>query len=315
MAEVSQPKLSKAELAASYGYAMALLNSDGELAALFKKAVSKQYTPERFQAELRATNWFQSKSESQRRYAVLRTTEPAQYVSQMQQTMASLADQYSQMTGEILSVNYPRLEGKTIVNGSGFLAHAADMALQLGWNEAQIRDHLFKSVDWKTRIHNFTLSGQASGYVQGFRQQAAAYGVQPSEDWYGQKLGAVVLGNDSTEGVLGQIKKMAMDRYSHFADQIAAGETVADIAENYMQSMGRILEINPQSLDVFDKQIQEGLKARPVEGGKPGQRAAMTISDFEDRLRTDDRWQYTDNAKETVLGQGKAVLEKMGLLA
>lgn len=315
MAEVTQPKLSKDELAASYGYAMALLNSDPELASLFKTAVKKQYTPERFQASLRATKWFQTRSESQRRYAVLRLTEPAQYVAQMKQTMASLADQYSQMTGEIMPVNYPSLNGKTIVNGSGFLAHAADMALQLGWNESQIRDNLFRSVDWTAKIKTFTLGGQASAYVQGFRQQAAAYGVRPSDSWYAKQLGAVVVGDETTEGVLGQLKKQAMDRYSHFADKIAAGETVADIAQNYMQSMGRVLEINPDSLDVFDKQIQEGLRARPVEGGKAGQMAAMSISDFEDHLRKDDRWQFTDNAKETIMGQAKSVLEQMGLAA
>lgn len=315
MTEVVQPKLSSSELAASYGYALSLLNSDPELQKLFNTAVSKQYTPERFQAELRATNWFQSKSESQRRYAVLRTTEPAQYVSQMSQTMASLADQYSQMTGEVLPVNYPSLNGKTIVDGSGFLAHAADMALQLGWNEAQIRDQLFGSIDWGQKIRTFTLGGQASGYVQGFKQQAAAYGVKPSDTWYGQKVGSVVVGDNTPEGVLGELKRMAMQRYSHFADQIAAGETVADIAENYMQSMGRVLEINPESIDVFDRQIQEGLKARPVEGGKPGQVAAMSISDFEDHLRKDDRWQFTDNAKETVMGQAKSVLEQFGLTA
>lgn len=314
-AKVKQPKLDAKELSASYGWAMATLNSVPELKSLFETAVKKQYTPERFAASLQSTSWFQNTAEPARKYTVLRTAEPADYVSRMKQVMSSLADQYSQMTGDVLPVNYPSVQGNTVVDGQGFLAHVADQSLRLGLNESQIRDMLFSSVDWKQKIQTHTIGGQASGQLQSFRQQAAAYGVQPSDDWMAEKVGRVTLGDESPEGVLGALKQMSKQRYSHFADQIDAGATIEDIADNYRQSMAKVLEINPNSIDVFDRQIQEGLKARPVQGGTGGQVAAMNIGDFEDHLRRDSRWEFTENAKDTILSQGQGVLKSMGLVA
>ncbi len=306
----SGSKLQDKELAASYGWALAFLNSVPELKKLFGKAVKKQYTPERFIGELQATKWYQGTAEPQRRYQVLRTAYPSDYVSKVSQIMSSLADQYSQMTGETLAVKPPKIVKGKIVNGSGTLAHIADMSLKLGWNEAQIRDNLFKSVNWRDRVAKRAIGGQSAGNLQALRQQAAAYGVQPSENWFGDVLGRIAVGNNTIEGGIESLKNSAKQRYAHYAQDIDAGRTIDDIADNYRQSMARVLEINPNSIDVFDSQIQTALQGSLSSDGK---RSAMTIGDFERRLRSDNRWQYTDNAREQIVGGTASLLKSFGL--
>lgn len=309
--EVVKPKLKDKELAASYGWAMSMLNSVPELKDLFKKAVKKQYTPERFTAEVKNTKWYQTTAEPARKYLVLRTTSPADYVSQTKAIMASLADQYSQMTGEVLKPGYPSLgkDGK-VKDGTGVLAHIADLSIKLGWNEAQIKDQLYKSVDWTKKIEQSTLRGQASGYVDQFRQQAAAYGLQMSNQWYADRLEGVVLGNDSAEGVTDSLKTRAKQRYAQYADQLDAGMTISDIADNYKQSMAKVLEINPNTLDNFDPQIQSALDGNLDTDGK---KVAKTVNDFEKQLRQDSRWQFTDNAKASIGNGTEKLLKSFGL--
>lgn len=309
MATPKTPHLSSKELASDYGWAMATLNSIPDLKKLFKRAVAKQYTPERFIAEMRNTKWYKNSSESQRKFLVLQTADPSQYVAQMKQVMASLNDQYSQATGQVPRFDPPTIKNGKVVPGSGFLYNRALSSMQMGLNDAQIKDLLFASVDWSQRIAADTLGGTASGQVQSLRAQASALGVQPSNDWYGEQLGKIELGNDTADSSLEQLKALAKQRYSAFADQIDGGATMQDISEGYKQSMAKVLEVNPASVDVFDPKIQDALTKRNDQGAD----APQSITDFEKDLRTDDRWQYTQNAKETLLNQGKNVLQSFGL--
>lgn len=308
-AKPKKPKLSEKELAANYGWALATLNSVPDLKKLFKLAVKKQYTPERFIAEMRNTKWFKSTSEAQRKYLVLKTADPAQYVAQMKQIMTSLADEYAGATGEVLDFTPPSLVNGKIVEGSGFLFTAAMTSLSLGYNENQIKDHLFQSIDWTQKIHASQLGGTTSGMLQQMRQQASMLGVDPSESWYGDQLGKVAMGNDTVEGATMRLKDLAKQRYTAFADRIEAGESLADISEGYKQSMSRILEVNPGSVDVFDPKIQAALTKRT----DTGEDAPLSINQFEDDLRKDDRWQYTQNAKDTLMTTGSNLLKSFGL--
>ena len=49
--------LNQTQMAANYGFALAFLNSDKELKALFSQAVKKGWEPQMFVARLRATKW------------------------------------------------------------------------------------------------------------------------------------------------------------------------------------------------------------------------------------------------------------------
>lgn len=331
MVGIVQPKLKAEDLASSYGFALATLNSDPSLKKLFKTAVAKQYTPDRFTAELRNTKWWRQNSEAQRKYMVLKTSDPSQYVSQINQTMSAIADQWGQLTGQAMTFTPPAVQqaggknkkgkkaknkvgnaGKSnIADGTGLAFTIADTALRLGWNESQINDALVASYDWGNAIKQNTLGGSASGMLQDWRAKAHAFGINPTDDWYANNLRSVAGGDNDEAGVLGQIKNLAKQRYTAFADDIEAGYTLEDLTQNYRESVGKVLEIPPAQVDVFDKHIQKAVTSRDADGNP----VPMNIGDFEDELRKDNRWQYTQNAKDNIVGTGVDVLKSFGLMA
>lgn len=311
MAEIVSPKLSESDLAANYGWSLTVLNSDPTLKDAFKKAVAGQWSVERFQATVMQTTWFRNQSESQRQYQILRATDPGKFVSQVNQTMAMLADQWGQLTGQTLSYNPATNSNGTIGDGSGFLWSVADTALKMGWNEAQINDHLASTFDWTTSIRSDTLGGSAAGTLANWRTQAAALGIKPTDTYFGQQMQRVALGTDTNEGVLAKLTNMSKQRYAAFADDIEAGATVEELTENYRQSIGNILEIPPAQVDVFDKNIQRAITRR----NDRGEYEPQNIGDFEDSLRKDSRYQYTQGAHDSVIGTGMAALKAFGVVA
>lgn len=292
---VTGAKISNAELAASYGFMLSTLNSNPELRKLTARAVKAQYTPERFQAELRGTKWFQSRSKQVRETEILRTSDPAQYAAQVEQTRAAFADQWAAQFGG----TPPDLNSM------------AELALRMGWNEAQIKDSMAGAVNWRDRVRQHSLSGSSKAQLGQYQQAAAAYGVKPTEDWFADRLQAVNSGDDTDEGVLESIKGLAKQRYAAFADQIDAGLTLNDLTENYRQSIGNILEQPPAQVDVFNKHIQNAI-TRTNADGMP---EAMSITDFEKSLRNDTSWQFTKNANDTLMGLGHSLVKSFGLAA
>lgn len=285
--------LDKKELASQYGWALATLKSNKELWNLFNRAVNKNLTPARFVAELRDTKWFQTQSESQRKYVVLKTSDPAQYKAIIKQRMASITNMWGQMGGSTPSQNT--------------LAKIADASLKLGWNDEQIGEHVSNSINWKQNIQKNTLRGNAASNMNQLKKMSSQYGVTVSNDWYANALEAVA-GDDATlEGYQNNFKEMAKKRYSQFADELDSGMTMHDVIEPYKQSMANILELNPGQIDLKDSQIRSMLSYRVADKkgvGVPGQ---MSLTEFEDKLRQDSRWQYTQNARD----KGMAVVDNL----
>ncbi len=83
-----------------------------------------------------------------------------------------------------------------------------------------------------------------------------------------------------------------------------------DIAQPYIESMGRLLEVNPQDIDLNDPKIRQALSAR----NKDGQVGPKTVWEFENDLRKDPRWMQTNNARESMMSTGREVLSLMGLV-
>ena len=67
------------------------------------------------------------------------------------------------------------------------------------------------------------------------------------------------------------------------ADRINAGYTVKQIADPYIQSQARLLELNPDSIGLSDPSIQQALMSKD-QSGKP---AAMSVWEYEQQLRND----------------------------
>jgi hypothetical protein len=135
--------------------------------------------------------------------------------------------------------------------------------------------------------------------------------VRLGDQWKSRQLARIMSGDDTMAGVQQRVQEMAMREYKAFADRIAGGETVTEIADPYVNRMSELLELNPNSVGVDDEMIQRALKQVTPEG-KP---ASMDLWSFEKEVRKDTRWQYTKNAKQEVANVTGDLLRNFGFLA
>lgn len=285
------------QAARQYGFVMAFFDTDPELKKLFNKAVRQTLTPERFIAELRDTKWFKKNAVSVRNAIMQETADPATYKQRVSQMAATVRDTWGATFGQTLPGNEAR--------------QWAETAYRLGWSEAQLMDHMTKSVNYKKMLRNKHLGGTAAEMKTRIEALGRAYGLNPGNKYIARQVEKIVEGRDTFEGTATRLKDWAKREYAAFAAEIDGGATIQDIAEPYIGRMTELLELNPESVHARENMIQKALKAK----GKDGKPAALSLTDFDDMVRKDKRWQYTDNAREQAMNVTEGLLRDFGLIS
>jgi hypothetical protein len=83
-----------------------------------------------------------------------------------------------------------------------------------------------------------------------------------------------------------------------------AGSDLTEVYQPYRQSMATILEIPMDKIDLNDPTLTNAITDK----------GNMTLFDFKKSLRKDPRWQYTDNARESVSSGLTTVLKDFGFM-
>lgn len=286
-------QLDKRELAAQYGWALTVLKADPELWKLFNKAVHQTWTPQRFIAEVRGTNWFRTHSETTRNYQVLKATDPKTFQARLNQTRALVKDAVVAMGGQMSEREMDRLSHNV---------------LRFGWNDAQIRDTIAGAV--RTGAEG-TYGGDAAANAEQLRQVAHANGVQLSDGTLRNWLVRIAAG-EKMDGFEQYVRQMATDAYPQYADRLKAGQNLEDIVSPYKETMARVLEINPEQLDLFDPTLRKAFQATDPTSGQP---TTKPLWQFEQELKQDTRWRSTNNARDELMGAGQKVLRDFGLVS
>jgi hypothetical protein len=293
-------ELSKQKMSAQYGFALAFLNSDPELKALFQRAVKNTWTPDRFVAGLRNTKWFQTNSASVRNAIMMQTSDPKSYNENVDKMTAQVRDAWGRAYG---------MDAVSAVDGNT-MRQWGETAFRMGWTEEQLIDHMGSAINYQQLMASNTLGGTAAEARAQLRELTTNYGVDPGDTWMGQNIQRIINGDDTFEGAQARIRDLAKSQYAAFADQIDGGHTVAEIADPYRQKMADLLELNPADIALKDSTIQNALTMKDPQGVP----VAQTLTDFANTVRRDTRWQYTANAKQQVAEVGSQLLRSFGLV-
>ena len=105
---------------------------------------------------------------------------------------------------------------------------------------------------------------------------------------------SVLTGTITTQDFQRQQREIAKKRYGHLSDLIDQGVTLEDLAGNYKQTAAKLLEVDPNTIDMSAADYEVALAF-----GEEGKKRAMTTGEWEKLLRTDARygWEKTENAK------------------
>ena len=286
-----QDGINRDEIEEEYGLSFALFKAYPELYQLLRKAVKENYTPAKFQTELRQTNWFKKHSDVWRQNIALKHADPSSYRERLANSRTSVQN---------LAASFgARLSGKA-------LNRLAERALLFGMSEDQIRDVLANHVRPSEAGH---FGGQLAGVEDGLRGIALRNGVRLGNTQMQNWMRQIVRGNASQEQYETYIRDVAAKTFTAYGDQIRGGMDMADVASPYVQSMSDILELNPGGLDLYDPTIRRALSYK----NDKGEQVPMSITDFEHSLRQDKRWQYTKQAKDSAKGWAVAIARNWGL--
>lgn len=287
------PKLSEKELAEQYGFTMGFLNANPDLKKLFKSMVSEGWSKDMFQAKLRGTGWWKNHSDKERQYLTQMFTDPAsarQSLSQASVSVRQLANQ--------LGIKETAFTKKK-------LSEAAYNMVAKGWNEGQLRNYLGQYV----YFDGGDMEGQGADVQNELRSYAYSMGVKMSDSWYAAQTRTVLRGLATSTDLKNVMLRTAKASFPQYSKQLDAGQTVADIAQPYLQSMAQILELPAGSINLYDSTIKKALQYK---NKTTLQTQAKPLWQFENELRGDPRWKQTKNAQDSLMQVGHQVLADFG---
>jgi hypothetical protein len=281
------------EMLAKYGYAYGLIQSDPSLQALFERAVDVKagvYTAERFAAELRGTDWYKNNTLAKRNYEILRTGDPAEFENKLGRWTEWVLDQ-ARLTGATLTADQAKGFADQIMQG-GLDPNKASQVFSTTYID-------YNSAD---------LLGRAGALQDELTSLSKKYGNILGLSQVNSYVQQILTGKMVETDVLDSIKRTAASTYTNFSDRIMAGESVDEIADPYKRLMQQYLEV--PEVDLQDSLMLDALTGKSDNGGmKYG-----SLSDFKKAIKSDQRWQYTDNAREEYFGIAQKVLSDFGFL-
>ena len=148
----------------------------------------------------------------------------------------------------------------------------------------------------------------AARSINGLVDFAKQYGIKLSTkdatDYLAQDLSGGRFDEKAIKSKIANISKATYSNLSELSDEIS----VKDLSRNLIMTMGQVLELDPNGIDVMDPTIQKALKNN-------GNKGIMNLNDFEIMLRNDPRWARTKNAKEEASRYAYEILNSFGLMA
>lgn len=153
--------------------------------------------------------------------------------------------------------------------------------------------------------------GLAAETLNNLREYASSFGMQYDDGWFNKAATNVLTGKDAEETYTNQIREIAKTRYPTLAEQIDSGFTVRQLASPYIQTMSSVLEIDPNTIGLNDNYVSQALTGLTADG-KP---ATKPLWQFEQELRKDPRWNFTNNAQQSLMNTARRVLQDFGLVS
>jgi hypothetical protein len=159
-------------------------------------------------------------------------------------------------------------------------------------------DFVSKYIDTKG-IEN--AGGAIGANLRDIRRLAADYNVSLSDAEVRQYALNGLRDKTSIETVRTKIQNTAKAMYQNLSPFIDQGLTVKDIASQYINRMANVLEINPETVKLDNRYVQNALTTLP------------NFTDFNKMLRNSPQWEYTNNAREEAASYANKILQDFGL--
>lgn len=258
-----------------YGVLAQVVNSIPELAGVLQASAQAGDSPDAFLAKIAVTPWYQQHSDSLRNLLFQQSSDPATYQNNLNQANALV----TQLAGQL---------GRSVDANALAYQYLAE-----GWTQDTLRDAI-ASKGTLVSEGSGAYAGNAGQLQAHLKQTAADYGVAFTDSFIDGYVNKIQSGQDTTDGFDNLMKARAKAAYPQFAQQIDGGMTLQQIADPYMATYSKVLEVPQTAVTLNDPQVQ---KALAQVDPKTGTQSSMPLWQFEQQLKKDPRYDYTSQAK------------------
>jgi len=139
-----------------------------------------------------------------------------------------------------------------------------------------------------------------------------AYGLSRPEGW-AASTAALILDPDSgfdEDDAWNELIAEAESLYPVFAGRLSKDRSVRDVAAGYLSQMSRYLEIGDPNLIELDDPLLQRAFTNLNDSSEP---TLMPLWEFTKQVRQSDRWQMTDNARDSYMSAASKFARALGL--
>lgn len=265
------------------GWAWAL--DHPELGPILEEAAEGEFTLDTFNAQLRATDWFSSRSVAEREWDIL-VADPAneeEVARQIEEERGRISDLVSQLGADFSEEDLDAL---------------AVNSLRRGLNDDEITGQIIAGTEAFT-------AGSMFAAEANIRKQAANNLITIDPETQRSLAAKLATGEMNQSGINSYIATVAKNQYPQFASLIDEGVSVSEYMAPQKQLIANMLGTNMQDVD-FEGEYRDVLSI-----GDGSQVRAMSLSETERFVRSKDEYwqgrQGQDEALSIVNGLTKAM--------
>lgn len=292
MAETAAQKQAKRE---AYGFIQSFLDANPEIKRLVDQAIKNKWSTSAFEARLKATKWYQRRTEAQRQYDKNKFDDPAELKRQTAIMRATIAQ-----SAKNAGVNPTNAQLETW----------AKMGLRNGWSQSEINTRLASLVKITDQSADQTLLGQVGQTYDALSKMAMDYGVPTTGERLDAQIGDVIAGNRTTEDYADYYRELAKKQYGGVADLLDKGMTTMDVLDPYLRAAADDLGLSASNMLASgpDGYIDPKWTAA-IQGQAP-----LTLDEWRRMVRTDSTYGYssTTKAKSEAASIGSRIASMFG---
>lgn len=270
-----------------------------ELGPLLLRAVREEYTPEQFQAELYATQWWKTTAETARQWEAETRSDPATARSRLFATVGEI-DRLARQNGFAMNPHD--------------LYVMAGNALRMGWTEADVRRAIAAETRARAKQPGGLPAGDAANLADRLGSMARAYMVPMSRAELEEWAIKVQEGTATQERFQSLMVDHARDLYGKNPAILAAlarGDTTSDFFGPYRSLIAETLELNPGEVDLMNPRWADVLGVPDKDGAS----RPMTLPELGRHLRGTREFRGTDTGNALGAGLNTMILRTFGELA
>lgn len=272
--------------------AFAALMAIPEVATLLNEASNGGWTNDQFTLHLMETNWWKTKSDTERVWEATKLSDPAKAAQEKQQMFQRVATE-SQLLGVALDTNQ--------------LNFITEGAIAGGWSADVLKSAIAGNAQF-----NKEQPGQIAATQTSLDGIAAQYGIPISPHTTFSWAQKISQGTADQASFQEYAKNQAKISHPYWEKQLDQGVTVRQLADPYIQAASRLLEVSPDSIDLSDHKWSNAF----VSTDKAGAQQPISQLAWQQKLMQDPTygWDRTGNAREAAFQVSNGIRSSFGAI-